>query len=176
MYPFMHIFVPLLIVEVAIHLKYIKKEQIYFFWIILGSLLPDLIDKPLSLLFPTFFSGRGIAHAPILWICLFIVLYLSQLDRSILVSIAFGIGIHILLDLPYIPWFFPFIEYDILHSNLEDWWVVLITNPLVYITEIVSLIGITAILKLEKVVFQKKLIEIQNLKEFLFHADVHSKK
>ncbi len=172
----MHIFVPILFAEILIQLKYIKKEQIYFFWIILGSILPDLIDKPLSLLFPTIFSGRGIAHAPLLWIFLIIVLYFLKLDRSVLFSIGFGIGCHILLDIPYIPIFWPFVEYDKLHSSLEDWWVVLITNPFVYVSEIISLLGITAILKLEKVVFQKKLIEISNLKEFLFHADVHSRK
>ncbi|MHA1519863.1 MAG: metal-dependent hydrolase [Promethearchaeota archaeon] len=171
MYPFMHIFVPILFVEILIQLKYLKKDQIYFFWIVVGSLLPDLIDKPLSLLFPTIFSGRGIAHAPLLWVFLLIILYLLKFNQSIIFSVGFGIGCHILLDIPYIPWFWPFLEYDKLHSSLEDWWVVLITNPLVYITEIISLVGIAIILKLERVIFQKKLIDVPHLKEFLFQTE-----
>ncbi|TFH28722.1 MAG: metal-dependent hydrolase [Promethearchaeota archaeon] len=158
MYMFMHVFVPLLFVEILIYLKYIKREHIYFFWAIIGALLPDIIDKPLSLLFSTIFSGRGIAHAPLLWIFILTVLFFLQLNRSILFSVGFGVGCHILLDIPYIPIFWPFRKYELLHSSLEDWWVVLITNPLIYISEIMSLLGIMVILKVEKVVFHKKWI------------------
>ena len=55
-----HIFVPLLLIEIFLQ-KFKKFEENFKRWaIIIGSILPDIIDKPLSLTFPTLFSGRGI--------------------------------------------------------------------------------------------------------------------
>jgi len=71
--------------------------------LILGSILPDIIDKPLgSLLFVNFFdnSGRIIAHSLLFLIIIAVIgflLYRRWRQRWLLI-LSFGTAVHLLLD------------------------------------------------------------------------------
>ena len=79
----------------------------------LGSILPDLIDKPLGfLIFPSIGDGRLIAHSLIGLIS--IMLIVAALLRSMLLPAVLSVGvlIHQLLDEMWnmpVNWFYPFL-------------------------------------------------------------------
>ena len=50
MFLLFHIFLPLFVLEIIILFTKVKSEKIQRFWLMLGSILPDLIDKPISLI------------------------------------------------------------------------------------------------------------------------------
>jgi len=101
------------------------------------------------MLFLNLGSGRGISHTILFVVVSFIVLHVAT-KRNSFVSLPFLIGMatHLLLDLPEVPLFFPFIPYDFL--MLEDpfsfWLYVLFNDPLVYLTEISGVLIILYIL------------------------------
>ena len=84
-------------------------------------------------------SGRGISHTILFIMLCFIILHIATKGKSF-ISLPFLIGMlfHLLLDLPEVPLFYPFIMYDF--SILEDpfgyWLYKLFNDPLVYLTEI----------------------------------------
>ncbi|HPR42074.1 MAG TPA: metal-dependent hydrolase [Candidatus Methanofastidiosa archaeon] len=63
--------------------------------VIVGALLPDIIDKPLSLL--SLGSGRGYAHT-----LLFMVLVLVLAYRHKAMELAFGNAVHLSLDFMFL--------------------------------------------------------------------------
>jgi hypothetical protein len=71
-------------------------------YLILGSILPDLIDKPIGRVFfaSTFSNGRIIGHTLLFSVLLFLIgLYLYDLKRDIFVlSLATGSFFHIISD------------------------------------------------------------------------------
>lgn len=73
-------------------------------WWVLGALLSDLIDKPLSLLLPVYEGyGRGPGHTLLL-----VLLLLAAGARSARIrAVAIGAASHLLLDAPwtYLAWF-----------------------------------------------------------------------
>lgn len=125
------------------------REKVRFnrFFLIIGSLFPDLIDKPL--LFLKFSSGRGFAHSLLFVVFSFLVLHIISLRNGAL-SYSFLVGclFHLALDLPGTPLFYPFVEYDydMLENPVGYWYEVLWTNPLVLFTEIVGLIIIIGVI------------------------------
>ncbi|MHA1775553.1 MAG: hypothetical protein DRO88_10765 [Promethearchaeia archaeon] len=174
MFVLTHIFVPLLILELIILKNKEFERKISRFWLVLGGLLPDLIDKPLSLTFPDIFSGRGVAHAPLLWIVLIGVFFFYKPIRSITTSTAMGIFIHLLLDIPEIPWLWPFVPFKIYHSTFQEWFNTLIHNPVVISTEILSFIGLIVLLKIKKIIFDGKILNVIQSKHFLFNIKMNS--
>ena len=104
--------------------------------LVIGALLPDIVDK--SLLFLGIGSGRGISHTLLFVGVSFIIVHFS-FHRKKSISIPFLIGIvsHLVLDLPEVPLFYPFINYDFIY--LDDpfgfWLYALFNEPVVYITE-----------------------------------------
>ncbi len=67
--------------------------------LLLGALLPDLIDKPAGILFDT--SGRGVAHSVMVMGVVFYFLYrLLPLHRPVILALAIGVFFHIAEDLP----------------------------------------------------------------------------
>ena len=111
MFPFFHIAVPLIVLEIP----YIKSRFSFNrFTIIIASIFPDIIDKPL--LFLSLGTGRGISHTLIFLLSSTLILYLIS-KRNIIMTLSFlyGISFHFILDLPEVPLFYPLVYYD---SNL----------------------------------------------------------
>ncbi|MBD3216303.1 MAG: hypothetical protein GF311_27060 [Candidatus Lokiarchaeota archaeon] len=167
MFIFFHIAVPLLFFEIP---KIKEKISINRFALLIGAVIPDLIDKPLVLL--GWGSGRGISHSLLFLIISTSIVFLGEavqgrkpfLRNNILtISYLTGITIHILLDLPEVPLFYPFIPYPYsVEGNLILMWLEnLILDPFNLFSE---LFGITVILY---VIYRNKLYHIKNLWDYL---------
>ncbi|MHA1562549.1 MAG: metal-dependent hydrolase [Promethearchaeota archaeon] len=170
MFPLFHIFFPLFILELVLLITKNKKnklEKIQRFWLMLGSILPDLIDKPISII-TKLVSGRGIAHTPIFLIFLCILIYILTRNKWISLSLGFGMIFHLLLDIPEVPWFWPIIPLEGYQDVFDSWIYTLLHDPLIFSTEIISLIGILGIIVSYKIIFNGKLINWQNVNSFLF--------
>ena len=168
MFPFFHVFIPLILLESILYFYPKSKNwNIIRFWIILGSILPDLIDKPLSLLFPDIFAGRGIAHAPLVIIGFLISIHIIFKKKYLTKNLGIGILLHLLLDLPSLPWFWPFIPLDLHSFDIIGWWITLTTNMWVLSTEIISLLGIVGIAIRYHLLDIKKVINWENFQDFL---------
>jgi len=133
-----HVAIPLLLFE----LPYIKERfKINRFSLILGSLYPDIIDK--SLMFLSLGAGRGYVHSFFFISISFLVLFLiTKGNASISIPFLIGTIIHLVLDMPYVPLFYPFIQYEfiILEDPIGSWLETLFTNPIIITTEISGLI------------------------------------
>jgi len=117
------------------------------------------------MLFLNLGSGRGISHT-ILFIALsFIILHIATKRKSY-ISLPFLIGMvtHLVLDLPEVPLFFPFIEYDFLmiEDPLSYWFYKLFNDPLVYLTEIGGIVILLLILLGNKLFSIKKIWDYLN--------------
>ena len=76
-----------------------KRYNIEFslYFLLFGAYLPDLIDKPLNILFQL--PGRGIAHSVIIQALLFIsLIYLLPKHKKIFISVWFGSILHLIQD------------------------------------------------------------------------------
>ena len=79
--------------------NFAKKYNIEFslYFLLFGAYLPDLIDKPLNILFQL--PGRGIAHSVIIQVLLFLpLLYSFPKYRKAFFSIWFGCIFHLVQD------------------------------------------------------------------------------
>ncbi|MHA1149513.1 MAG: metal-dependent hydrolase [Promethearchaeota archaeon] len=128
--------IPLLLFEIPYIKKNYRTNRIA---LIIGSLFPDIIDKPLSIL--SIASGRGYSHTILFILLAFIILHLITKSNSA-ISIPFLIGecFHLGLDLPYVPLFYPFIPYDFIFTEdpIAHWGNSLLTNPIIITTELVG--------------------------------------
>ncbi len=101
------------------------------------------------MLFLNLGSGRGISHTILFILLSFTVLHMAAKRKSF-ISLPFLIGMvtHLILDLPEVPLFFPFIEYDFLmiEDPLSYWFYKLFNDPLVYLTEIGGILILLLIL------------------------------
>ena len=140
-------------------------------WWITGSILPDIIDKPLG--FFLFNNGRIYSHTLLFAVLIFtagLCLALSHRKKWLL-GLSFGIFIHLILDFiwlnpqtflwPFQGLYFP--SYD--NSNwLADIFQGLFNNPLIYIPEITGLL-ITA-------AFTWKLVHGKYLLRFIKYGEM----
>ena len=103
MFPIFHIAVPLILLEIPYIKNRYKFNRIA---LVIGALLPDIIDKTLMLF--KLSSGRGISHTLLFVVVSFIIVHLL-VKRNYFISFPFLIGTlsHLILDLPEIPLFFP---------------------------------------------------------------------
>lgn len=131
-----HLAIPLLIFEIP----YFKNRfRVNRFSLIIGSLYPDIVDK--ALLFLELGSGRGYAHTLLFVLISFIILFLvSKGNKPIALPFLIGCLFHLLLDMPYIPIFYPFVFYEFieLDNPIEFWLDALFTNPIIITTEIIG--------------------------------------
>jgi len=116
-------------------------------WLLLGAVLPDIIDKPVGLLL--FSSGRIFSHTFLFLILLLVVgliLYRSYKQVWIL-TMAFGVFIHLILDqmwlnIELLVW--PFNGFSFPSENVTSWVVDrladLIREPVVIIPEVIGAI------------------------------------
>ena len=138
--------------------------------LIIGSILPDLIDK--SLMFLGLGSGRGFSHT-LLFVAVFYAISFFLLKRETIIpnSLVIGILFHLLLDLPEVPLFFPFIDYQFIYLEdpLSGWLFSLLNDPVVQITEILG------ILFLITIVLHHKLFGIRKIFTFIKESNVTQK-
>ena len=140
MFPLFHIAVPLFVSEIPT-LK--KRYRFNRFFLILGSMFPDIVDKTILLL--KLGSGRLYFHSLLFVFLSFIVIFLisrkiTPNNKEISFSFLIGMLFHLGLDLPSVPLFFPFIPYDItiVDDPIPMWFNTLLTSPVVQITEIIG--------------------------------------
>ncbi|MFX1365471.1 MAG: metal-dependent hydrolase [Promethearchaeota archaeon] len=157
-YPIFHVALPLIFTEIP----RLKKLKINRYSLIIGALLPDIIDKPLFLL--GFGNGRFLSHTLLFAIISFLIVHFSS-KKNVSISFPFFIGIvfHFLLDIPHVPFFYPFIKYDfgVVDEPFLFWIKQLWTEPLVIITE-----G-TGVLFIIYILIKNKLYQIDKLSEYL---------
>lgn len=110
-------------------------------------------------------SGRGYSHT-ILFVLISSLLVYVTTRRNKVIALSYFTGslIHLLLDLPDIPIFFPFISYQFyyLDDPLRSWLMKLLSQPINYITELIGL----AILSF--IFINNKLYTISQFNAFLF--------
>ncbi|KKM72286.1 hypothetical protein LCGC14_1422010 [marine sediment metagenome] len=143
MFPIFHVALPLIFTEIP----RIKKLQFNRFALLIGSILPDLIDKPLLLL--GFGTGRYFSHNLLFVLISFFTLFLLS-KKNLGMSLPFlcGVSIHLILDIPYVPFFYPFILYEdiLIGEPILFWMEAYLTKPLIQITEIAGVIFFAYIL------------------------------
>lgn len=130
--------------------------------LLIGSLFPDIIDKPILLL--GLGNGRFLSHNILFILINFVILFLIT-RRNLKVSFPFlaGMSIHLILDLPEIPLFYPFILYDfvILEEPLFYWINQLFINPIVIITESIGVASFIFI------IINNRLYHVKEIKSYL---------
>jgi membrane-bound metal-dependent hydrolase YbcI (DUF457 family) len=118
-------------------------------FLLIGAILPDIIDKPLGLF--NIGSGRSISHT-LLFLLIFtllgLILYAAHRWKRILV-LAAGILAHLILDSMWLnphTLFWPFYGIHFSAGNPSDWlsrwWSLLIGDPIVLICETIGFLVI----------------------------------
>jgi inner membrane protein len=115
--------------------------------LVIGSLLPDIVDKPLGVLF--FGEGRVFTHSLLVTLLVLMIgfyLYLNHKQTAVL-AVAWGMASHVVLDFmwmspkvflwPLYGWGFPT---GVRTTYLSVWLSTLTHDPGVYITEIIGLL------------------------------------
>lgn len=139
-----------------------KKYDFNRLSLVVGSLLADIVDK--SLLFMGIGSGRGISHTLLFVLVSFIIVHLAvRGKKSISIPFLIGLLFHLVLDLPEVPLFYPFIDYDFIY--IDDpfglWLYVLFNEPIVSISEGIGLVILIFI------IIQNRLFNIKNIITYL---------
>ncbi|NVM34758.1 MAG: metal-dependent hydrolase [Candidatus Lokiarchaeota archaeon] len=153
-YPIFHAALPLVFTEIP----QIKKLKINRLSLLIGSLLPDIIDKPLFLL--GLGNGRFLSHNLLFMTISFLIVYFSsKRNKNISFPFLAGLIFHLILDIPYVPLFYPFISYEFhyLEEPLLYWLRKLWTDPFVFITEITGLLIMLFILIKNKLYHKKEI-------------------
>ena len=120
-------------------------------WLLIGSLLPDIIDKPLGqyILPGLIGTGRAYAHTLLFLVVLSLAAWIVQhrTGRTWLAALSLGTLSHLILDEAWrIPHalFWPLLGTGFKSIDIEAWpgqlWQALISDPAVYIPEIAGFI------------------------------------
>ncbi|OGO16292.1 MAG: hypothetical protein A2Z02_03655 [Chloroflexi bacterium RBG_16_48_7] len=119
-------------------------------FLMLGSMLPDIFDKPLGIFIfgNTLSNGRIFCHTLLFLVLLVLAgLWLLKYRRTgWLLAIAGGVFLHIILDEMWLEpatLFWPALGLEFVRENVRDWISAMISalthNPKVYISEIAGL-------------------------------------
>lgn len=122
-------------------------------------MIPDIIDKPLFLLGLGY--GRLYSHNLLFVLISFLIVYIStKRNKSISFSFLYGLISHIILDLPFVPLFYPFVSYDFyyIEEPLIYWLRKLYTDPVVISTEVSGILCIIFIIKSNKLYHKSDII------------------
>jgi len=137
MYPLFHVFFPItLLVVTRVDVKF-KINRLTFG---IALILPDLVDKLLMWTVGT--TGRSWAHN-LFFVALVGAPFLLARRFSLAESTWLGGLIHLVLDIPGVPWFFPFVSYDLFIPEYGGFWeyfIIGLTQPITLITEIGGLV------------------------------------
>ena len=113
--------------------------------LMVGSLFPDLIDKPLE--FIGFGDGRSIAHTLFVTLVVLVtgLFIFANHKKTWLLAIAIGMSTHLILDSmwlaphdlfwPTYGWSFPGPTYEVGFFQISLWWSTLTSNTTVELTE-----------------------------------------
>jgi inner membrane protein len=117
--------------------------------LIIGSMMPDIIDKPLAL--TGFGNGRSITHTlliSLVVLCIGVFLYIN-IKKTWLLAIVIGMLTHLILDLmwltpntlfwPLYGWSFSSPVISLGFEQIKVWWNALLTDPNVHISESIGL-------------------------------------
>ncbi|MFC1898822.1 metal-dependent hydrolase [Chloroflexota bacterium] len=118
--------------------------------LLLGSLLPDIIDKPVGQwLFKEYFSnGRIFSHALLFFILITFlgIFYYRRYHKTWFLFLSLGTFMHLILDEMWRApgtLFWPILGLEFDKMDLTGWigglWQSLVTNPAVYVSELVGL-------------------------------------
>ncbi len=125
-------------------------------------MLPDLVDKLLMWTVGTI--GRSWAHN-LLFMALAGLPFLPARKSSLAYSIWFGVLIHLILDIPTVPWFFPFISYDLWGATppeyaggFWEYFKIGFTRPVTLVTEIGGILCLVWLLWKYKLLSKEGLI------------------
>jgi inner membrane protein len=119
----------------------------------IGSMMPDIIDKPLG--FFVLGGGRSIAHSLVVTLLVLVVGLFMNLNykRTAVLAVALGMISHLILDAMWArPEVFLWPLYGLsfpggpAHGYLQEWVTTLKTNPSVYFTECLGLLFLGVIL------------------------------
>ncbi len=131
--------------------------------LMIGALVPDIIDKPLSFL--GFGNGRSITHTLIVFLIVLAIALLlySSKKKTWLLAISIGMFTHLILDSmwatprtlfwPLYGWAFPAASHKIGLGQISAWWNMLLTNPRLDLSEAIGFVivaGFVGILLHEK--------------------------
>jgi inner membrane protein len=119
-------------------------------WLLVGSLLPDIIDKPVGqyLFRDTFNNGRIFTHTLLFLVLISVVgiLLYKKKRQTWMLALAAGTFMHLILDgMWQTPrtLFWPLLGFSFPKVDLEGWehniWEALISDPQIYIPEAVGL-------------------------------------
>lgn len=118
--------------------------------LLVGALLPDLIDKPLGHFVLPWDNGRLWAHTLVFALTLAALAWAAGSRR--LQALSFGVGFHQLLDqMPWADpagWLWPFggaFARDV-SPGMPDWWAALTSDPYIWTTETLGLVALVALL------------------------------
>ncbi len=117
--------------------------------LLVGSLLPDITDKPVGQVFfrETFNNGRIFSHTLLFLILITLAgLYLYRRRAKLwLLTLSFGIFTHLILDEMWLAprtLFWPFLGFAFERADLTDWMLnmlyALLTQPEAYVPELVG--------------------------------------
>ena len=100
----------------------------------IGSMGPDLIDKPISE--PIFGYGRFIGHSLLFdFVISIVILAIFRKRKKIALAFVLGWQMHLILDSGgFMPWFYPFVNYDFQERTVS--FLEYLTRPEVYGNEI----------------------------------------
>ena len=80
-------------------------------YVFLGSILPDIIDKPFQIIGMGY--GRFIGHTLFMGLVIAGIIHTVTRKKLFSLSFLFGYWIHLLEDaFAFVPWFYPFVNYD----------------------------------------------------------------
>jgi hypothetical protein len=125
-------------------------------------MFPDIIDK--MIMFLKLAYGRCYFHSLLfIFVCFAILLLFSRNNKPISFSFLIGEIFHVILDLPDVPLFYPFIYYDFTYQGnpFPEWIHTLLTDPKAQTTEIIGgfILGFITI--------NNKLYKINNIINYL---------
>jgi inner membrane protein len=116
--------------------------------LMIGALMPDIIDKPLSFL--GFGNGRSITHTLLIFLIVLLIALILYASKKItwLLAISFGMFSHLILDSmwatpqtllwPLHGWAFPAANHKIGFGQISTWWNMLLTNPRLDVSEAIG--------------------------------------
>ncbi len=159
---------------------YFLREKVDYRFVLVGAVLPDIIDKPLGqiILYSVFQNGRIIAHTLLFVAVLTLIgIYIEKRYKSTVVEIlALGALIHLVLDQmwntpqtlfwPLLGWAFPKVDLENYTGFLLN---EMLNRPDVYMPEIIGFAIMAAF------VYYNKLYQPGPLKSFIMHGTLNGK-
>ena len=127
----------------------LRKSRLDIRFLLIGSLLPDIIDKPIGLYFfrETFSNGRIFCHTLLFLILVTVIglYFYKRSGKTWALALSLGIFFHLTLDQMWLTpqtLLWPLFGLDFKRVDLSDWvtniFQALLTEPAVYLPELIG--------------------------------------